>query len=77
MGVGSVVAGALGSKASPNIANNDGPNSAAFLFHSNQTTAKQEFSNVLWAPAIEEEIHERCEETEKARTCLVYEGNSN
>ena len=66
--VDGVSAGALGSKASPNVAENDGSNSAGIFIHSDKATAKQVLGNVLWAPATEEDIHERCEGTEKART---------
>ena len=63
-GVGNVDACALGIKASPNIANNDGPNTAGFIIHSDQSIAIQELGNVLWAPAIEEAIDERCDGNE-------------
>ena len=70
-GVGSVDAGALGSKASLNITNIDGPNADRFLIHSDQSTAKQELDNVLWTPAIEQAIDERCDGTKNTWTCLL------
>ena len=60
--VGGMSAGTLGSKASPKVADNDGPNAAGFLIDLSiavRRSPNRSLAMVLWAPATDEDIQER------------------